>query len=322
MSLVKPPTMSDAKIVANRANSQKSTGPATPEGLQRVRLGSLQHGLYVPDPSEVLALLGEDPDDFKRYEKALLKKWLPSDDFQEKLVRRIARNSWRVDRAVLIQESAAAQEVLVLELDRAAAAECQAQRLQDCLAAVETLLEMNRQGDFSDLNALKPAYDRIYEPYGDSPPARASDVFDLLCRLSPPLQIQSGVLPNEACLPAPPERARLSVRLTEMLESERVALHRWDAIYRLQHVEITPTERHARMGPVQPNAMAMIRLEESLARQVERDVRFLFDLKAREERASGKPSQPSEPKAVPSAKPPRAESRASDAQASHNTDAA
>ena len=50
MSLVKPPTMSDAKIAANQANSQKSTGPVTPEGVKRVRLGRLQHGLYVPDP--------------------------------------------------------------------------------------------------------------------------------------------------------------------------------------------------------------------------------------------------------------------------------
>jgi hypothetical protein len=180
MSLVKSPTMSDAKIAANQANSQKSTGPVTPEGLKRMRLGRLQHGLYVPDPREVLALLGEDPDDFDRYEKALLKKWPPSDDFQEQWVRRIARKSWRLDRSGRVQESAAAQEVLALELDRAAAGERQQQRLRDCQAAIDTLLEMNRKGDFSDLNALEGACDRIYEPYGDDPPARASEVFDLL----------------------------------------------------------------------------------------------------------------------------------------------
>jgi len=233
MSLVKPPTVTEAKIAANQANSRRSTGPVTPEGLERVRLGRLQHGLYVPDPREVLALLGEDPDDFDRYEKALLKKWPPSDDFQEQWVRRIARKSWRLDRSGRVQESAAAQEILALELDRAAAGERQQQRLRDCLAAIDTLLEMNRRGDFSDLNALEAACDRIYEPYGDDPPARASEVFDLLCRLSPPLQIKSGALPADACLPPPAERARVSARLTEMLESERAALHRWDEIYQL-----------------------------------------------------------------------------------------
>jgi hypothetical protein len=325
MSLVKQPTMSDAKIAANQANSQKSTGPVTPEGLQRVRLGRLQHGLYVPDPREVLTLLGEDHEEFDRYEQALLRKWPPSDDFEEKLVRRIARNSWRLDRSGRVQESAAAQEVLALELARAVAGDRQQQRLRDCLAAIDTLLEMNRKGDLSDLNALTPAYDRIYEPYADEPPARAKEVFDLLCRLSPPLQIRCGVAPAEACLPPPPERARRSARLTEMLESERAALHQWDAIYRMQHVEITPTERQARMGPVQPNALAMIRQEESLARQLERDVRFMLDLKAREERMSGKQSHASQPEGVPAAKSPRAASMASQSdaqQSSQTTDAA
>jgi len=65
-SLVKSPQMSPAKVAANQANSLQSTGPATPDGLERVRLGKLRHGLRASDPREVLAFLGEDPDEFDR----------------------------------------------------------------------------------------------------------------------------------------------------------------------------------------------------------------------------------------------------------------
>ncbi len=42
MPLVKSPTLTLAKVEANQANSLHSTGPATPDGLERVRLGKLR----------------------------------------------------------------------------------------------------------------------------------------------------------------------------------------------------------------------------------------------------------------------------------------
>src|SRR6516165_5428355 len=70
-SLVKSPTMSPAKVAANQANALQSTGPVTPEGLDRVRQGRLQHGLRASEPRDVLAFLGEDADEFDRYKQAL-----------------------------------------------------------------------------------------------------------------------------------------------------------------------------------------------------------------------------------------------------------
>jgi len=66
MSLVKSPEMTEAKIAANHANAQKSTGPVTSEGLERARLGKMKHGLYVADPRVILKLLGEDPKEFDK----------------------------------------------------------------------------------------------------------------------------------------------------------------------------------------------------------------------------------------------------------------
>ena len=56
---------------------------------------------------------------------------------------------------------------------------------------------------------------------------------------------------------------------------------------RSQRIEITPAERQAKMGPVQQHAPAMMRLEESLAHRLERDVRLLLYLKDRDARAGG-----------------------------------
>ena len=137
--------MSPAKVAANQANALQSTGPVTPEGLDRVRQGRLQHGLRASEPRDVLAFLGEDADEFDRYEQALFQKWQPSDAFEEALGRRIAHNSWRVDRAARVQENTIAHELETLEGDRAAKAEDLARHVEGILSCLHRLLEMNRK---------------------------------------------------------------------------------------------------------------------------------------------------------------------------------
>ncbi len=46
MPLVQSPRMTPAKLAANRANAQKSTGPRTLPGKRRVTLNALKHGRY------------------------------------------------------------------------------------------------------------------------------------------------------------------------------------------------------------------------------------------------------------------------------------
>jgi len=235
-------------------------------------------------------------------------------------VRRIARNSWRVKRAALIQDGTAAHEVLKLELERAVAGENLKQRLEDGLAAIDALLEMNRNVNFSDLRAFDRAYNSLRNFYQGELPVRLGEIYDRVYRLSANLQRRSRV----ASPRTPSAPGQICADLTQLLEAERADLYRWEAIYRLQHVEIMPTERLARMGPVQPHAPAMVRQEESLARQVERDVRYLLDLKEREERKSREEARASQAAKAPEAKPPRSASddSLSNAGQSSQTDAA
>ena len=275
--------MSPAKVAANQANSLQSTGPVTPEGLGRVRQGRLQHGLRASEPRDVLAFLGEDADEFDRYEQALFQKWQPSDAFEEALVRRIAHNSWRVDRAARVQENTIAHELETLEGDRAAKAEDLARHAEGILSCLHRLLEMNRKGGFTDFEAVMSAYNGVYGP---EPPQRGYDIFNLICKLSPAVQIGSELVkPEEATELPPNERARIDIQLTELLEAEMRDVRRYYE-RRWQGIEITPAERQARMGPVQPHAPAIMRLEESLAHRLERDVRLLLYLKDREARAA------------------------------------
>src|SRR5215813_6169861 len=48
MSLRKSPTRTAALLAVNRANAQKSTGPRTLQGKNRVALSALRHGLHAP----------------------------------------------------------------------------------------------------------------------------------------------------------------------------------------------------------------------------------------------------------------------------------
>ena len=54
-------TTSSAKAEANRRNAQKSTGPKTAAGKNRVRLNALKHALYAyvsnPNPPDLNSVL-------------------------------------------------------------------------------------------------------------------------------------------------------------------------------------------------------------------------------------------------------------------------
>src|SRR3974377_369274 len=89
------------QIEANRRNAQKSTGPKTEEGKDRVRLNGLKHGCT----AETIVLPGEDAAHYH----ATLDRWMgdgrTGSICEAALLERAARMEWRLHRIELAQTS-------------------------------------------------------------------------------------------------------------------------------------------------------------------------------------------------------------------------
>ena len=89
------PNPSQARIQANRQNAKKSTGPRTAAGKAATSRNALTHGLT----AQTYVLPGDDPEEFTALLDDLFRRFHPDGPAEERLVRRIAANQWRLDRA-------------------------------------------------------------------------------------------------------------------------------------------------------------------------------------------------------------------------------
>ncbi len=92
----------EARVAANRANAQKSTGPRTPEGKETASQNALKHGLFAREG----VIRGEDQDEFEIHRERLLAQLNPVGPLEEILADRIVDLSWRLKRAVQDQSEA------------------------------------------------------------------------------------------------------------------------------------------------------------------------------------------------------------------------
>lgn len=98
--------LTPARLAANRANAQKSTGPSTPEGKAIASLNAMSHGLvsaqllFRDDPVEVEA-------EFRSLLNGLTLALRPEGPFETLLVERIAVSHWRLARAARFEAQAA-----------------------------------------------------------------------------------------------------------------------------------------------------------------------------------------------------------------------
>ena len=101
MSLRRTATLTEAKLIANRENAQRSTGPQTEEGKHRASLNRLKHGAWATAgcySPEAMRALGEDPQEFQTLHERLRQAEGPENPLCEQQVEDLARLYWRRKR--------------------------------------------------------------------------------------------------------------------------------------------------------------------------------------------------------------------------------
>jgi hypothetical protein len=88
-----------AQILANRRNAQKSTGPRTQKGKEIVSQNAVKHGLLAC--KNVISL--EDKADFNLHRNRMLAELAPATPMESMLADRIVSLSWRLKRAGYFQ---------------------------------------------------------------------------------------------------------------------------------------------------------------------------------------------------------------------------
>jgi hypothetical protein len=92
----------ESQILANRRNAQKSTGPRTQDGKAIVSQNAFKHGL-----TAVYDIISsESPADFELYRDLMLAEMAPAGPMESTLAERIVSLSWRLKRAIRIQNQA------------------------------------------------------------------------------------------------------------------------------------------------------------------------------------------------------------------------
>jgi hypothetical protein len=89
----------EAKIIANRRNAQKSTGPRTQKGKAIVSNNAVKHGLL----AHQTIISSEKQADFRKERDRILSDLVPESPMESMLAERIVILSWRLQRINHIQ---------------------------------------------------------------------------------------------------------------------------------------------------------------------------------------------------------------------------
>jgi hypothetical protein len=127
--------ITQAKLAANRANAQKSTGPKTIEGKANSSRNAFKHGLY----SKRLVIDGEDAAALDALKADLRAEHQPANQTEEILVNELAEQYWRLRRARRLEaESLCAEQVVLTHL-----------------AAIQRMMSSAERGFHKALTALR-----------------------------------------------------------------------------------------------------------------------------------------------------------------------
>ncbi len=100
MPLLESPTLTPARLAANRRNALKSTGPRTAAGKRRAALNALSRNLCPQELERQLRARGEDPREFCRLYRDLIAIFQPREEPAGRAVEWLARTWWEKARRI------------------------------------------------------------------------------------------------------------------------------------------------------------------------------------------------------------------------------
>jgi len=100
MSLRKATCLTPRRVDAARHNSERSTGPRSEAGKQRMKMNALKHGCDAAPENEaaVMRALGEDPERFAGLKRELATAYGPGDAVWDRQTEDLAKLYWRRNR--------------------------------------------------------------------------------------------------------------------------------------------------------------------------------------------------------------------------------
>src|SRR5438034_10901710 len=99
--------VSEKRLNANRLNAQKSTGPRSAEGKDKVSQNALTHGLT---SEKHTVLPGEDASEFEALRRQFIRDLKPIGIMEETLVDQAASIAWKLKRIPAIEAAWAEQQ--------------------------------------------------------------------------------------------------------------------------------------------------------------------------------------------------------------------
>jgi hypothetical protein len=111
-------SITEKKLLANRANAQKSTGPVTASGKTISSMNAVKHGLCAATPVINSPRLKEDQVEYDLLLSSLIEELDPHTPLQEHLVRKIAACLWRSRRLVAAESAQIATQLDSIRPDR------------------------------------------------------------------------------------------------------------------------------------------------------------------------------------------------------------
>ncbi len=281
MSLVHQP-LTPESLAARRQNSQKSTGPRTPQGRRRVALSFLY--LVAPGRSlrRSMRALGESPRRFKRLLAELVASHQPATPSETMLVEDLAAlrwQRWRCERARTGRLAWQREQLERAELrrdieeNRALTFDPEALRLHGLRSAPECetnyaevmnlLDQAEEEIEKGDYTTSLPGLLRTL--YGDQPTTRGAALQSLVAELNRP-DVVSGFT----------EQRKAALRIG--IAQDAYAVVREYNCFTRQQTDVTPLLRESSLAPAGVDLHQLAREVCSLDRQIERKIKLLAEL--------------------------------------------